>query len=93
MESVCLSEEVHDLGKAGDSFFAGDELALHRHHDAGQAEAAAARGHHIGIVLRIFTIHVDAFRREAGDLPGTFPHIVEMGFLNIVQEFVIILEL
>ena len=60
---------------------------------SGNAEAATTGGHHVGIILRILTVHMDAFRRKPRCRFSSIPHVVEMRFLDEVEKSVVSGEL
>ena len=82
MKTVGLFEEGDDTFHACQSFFAGDVAAVYTGKDSHDAEAAAAGGDHVGVILRIYAVYVITFGGKTAVGFCTFPEIKESPSLN-----------
>ncbi len=87
--TVGFGEEIHYFLEAFHPLLAGNEATVDAGDKSGNAETGAAGGNYITVVLRIYTVEMDAFGSKTGIRLRTLPHIVEMGLLYIVEQFVI----
>ena len=85
VEAVSLCQIVHNLVQTLNACLARDETAVHSSYQSGNTETAAADCHGLRVVYTIFAVQVDALVGKSRSTVGTFPHIVEMHFLNEIE--------
>ena len=90
MEAVGFGEVVHNLVQARHALASADKAAVDSHEQSSHAEAAAASGDHVLIVAGVDAVEVNAFGSQTGGRLGALPHIVEVHFLNVVEESVVV---
>ena len=89
VETVCFFEERNDAFHPCPSLFAGDVAAVDSRKDSHDAETAAAGSDYIGIVFRIYAVHMIPFGSQTAIRFGTFPEIEESPSLNGVHQGVV----
>ena len=77
VETVSGFEEGDDFLHSFQPFLAGDIAAVYTGKDSHDAEAASTGRDYVLVVLRIDTVHVDAFACQSAVGLGTFPEVVE----------------
>lgn len=67
------------------TFFPVDKVSFDSHQQAGNSKSATSNRNYILVLLWINIIKMYTFAGQSGSLFRTFPHIVEMRLLNIVE--------
>ena len=93
VEAVGFCEIVNYLGEALHALLAVYEATVDGCKHSGDAESATTGCHHVLVVLRVVTVEVYALTGETRSGLGTIPHIVEVYFLDVIEQFVVVSEL
>ena len=85
MKTIGFCQIVYNLCQPGYTFFPVDKVSFDSHQQAGNSKSATSNRNYILVLLWINVIKMYTFAGQSGSLFRTFPHIVEMRLLNIVE--------
>ena len=85
MKTISFCQIVYNLCQPGYTFFPVDKVSFDSHQQAGNSKSATSNRNYILVLLWINVIKMYTFAGQSGSLFRTFPHIVEMRLLNIVE--------